>query len=29
MAIYALEDLLEQRFVSASKFGFDNINDSI
>jgi len=29
MAIYVLEDLLEQRFVSASKFGFDAINDSI
>jgi hypothetical protein len=29
MAIYALEDLLAQRFTAASVFGFDNINDSI
>jgi hypothetical protein len=29
MAIYALEDLLAQRFTAASAFGFDNLNDSI
>lgn len=29
MGIYTLDDLLAQRFVSASVFGFDKINDAI